>query len=118
MKKIISMFLCIFILTQTIGCGYFLHPERREQRRHSGQLDTTIVVLDAVGLLFFLIPGIIAFAVDYSSKTIYLPAGYRGDNGGVIYLGQDMSDEAIEATIYKETGIKFGMNDSNVKKFY
>jgi hypothetical protein len=31
------------------------------------------VVLNAIGLLFFFIPGIIAFAVDFSTGAIYLP---------------------------------------------
>jgi hypothetical protein len=37
-----------------------------------------MVALDGVGLLFFFVPGIIAFAVDFMTGAIYLPAdGYR-----------------------------------------
>lgn len=54
-----------------IGCGTILHPERRGQP--AGPLDWSIVLLDAIGLLFFFIPGVIAFAVDFSNGTIYLP---------------------------------------------
>jgi hypothetical protein len=36
-------------------------------------LDWSIVALDAVGLLFFFVPGVIAFAVDFNNGTIYLP---------------------------------------------
>jgi hypothetical protein len=54
------------------GCGTVLHPERRGQE--AGPLDWSIVALDAVGLLFFFIPGVIAFAVDFNNGTIYLPA--------------------------------------------
>jgi len=62
--------------TATVGvaatsCGTILYPERRGQPR--GPLDPGVVVLDAIGLLFFLIPGIIAFAVDFSTGAIYLP---------------------------------------------
>jgi hypothetical protein len=56
------------------GCGTFLYPERRGQP--AGPLDWKIVLLDAVGLLFFLIPGVIAFAVDFATGAIYLPPGY------------------------------------------
>lgn len=53
------------------SCGTIFHPERRGQP--AGRLDFAIVALDAVGLLLFFVPGIIAFAVDFSNGTIYLP---------------------------------------------
>lgn len=56
------------------GCGTILHPERRGQP--AGRLDWGIVALDALGLLLFFIPGVIAFAVDFSNGTIYLPPEY------------------------------------------
>ena len=61
------------LILQLTACGTILHPERKGQR--SGQIDPAIAVLDAVGLLFFLIPGVIAFAVDFTNGTIYLPGG-------------------------------------------
>jgi hypothetical protein len=54
------------------GCGTILHPERRGQP--GGRLDWKIVALNGLGLLLFFIPGVIAFAVDFSNGTIYLPA--------------------------------------------
>lgn len=58
------------------GCGTVLHPERRGQA--GGDLDWKIVALDAVGLLLFFIPGVIAFAVDFNNGTIYLPPEHYG----------------------------------------
>lgn len=58
-------------LLMTAGCGTVLHPERRGQQ--AGPLDWKVVALDAVGLLFFFVPGVIAFAVDFNNGTIYLP---------------------------------------------
>ena len=55
------------------GCGTILYPERRGQR--TGTLDTGVVVLDGLGLLLFFVPGVIAFAVDFSTGAIYLPEG-------------------------------------------
>ncbi len=68
------------LLGLATGCGTILHPERRNQPP-GGNLDWGIVALDAVGLLLFFIPGIIAFAVDFSTGAIYLPAqqGYGSD---------------------------------------
>lgn len=58
------------------GCGTILHPERRGQP--AGRLDWKIVALDGLGLLFFFIPGVIAFAVDFATGAIYLPPSYVG----------------------------------------
>jgi len=63
------------LITQLIACGTILHPERKGQR--SGEIDPKIAVFDAIGLLFFFIPGVVAFAVDFSNGTIYLPHGKR-----------------------------------------
>jgi hypothetical protein len=60
----------------TSGCGTILYPERRGQP--AGRLDWGIVALDAVGLLFFFVPGVIAFAVDFNNGTIYLPPEHYG----------------------------------------
>lgn len=57
------------------GCGTVIHPERKGQP--AGPLDWEIVALDAIGLLFFFVPGVIAFAVDFNNGTIYVPAEER-----------------------------------------
>lgn len=57
------------------GCGTILYPERRGQP--AGRLDMGVVLLDAVGLLLFFVPGVIAFAVDFNNGTIYLPPDQR-----------------------------------------
>lgn len=62
----------------TFGCGTVLHPERRGQP--AGPLDWKIVALDTIGLLLFFIPGVIAFAVDFSTGAIYLPPDQYGLN--------------------------------------
>lgn len=62
------------LLPAATGCGTILHPERRGQP--SGRLDWGVVLLDGLGLLFFFIPGLIAFAVDFSTGAIYLPPEY------------------------------------------
>ncbi|MFI4916145.1 MAG: polyribonucleotide nucleotidyltransferase [Phycisphaerales bacterium JB060] len=59
------------------ACGTILYPERRGQDA-KGDLDIGVVLLDGVGLLFFLIPGIIAYAIDFSTGAIYLPPDEEG----------------------------------------
>jgi hypothetical protein len=53
------------------SCGTILYPERRGQP--AGKIDAGVAVLDGIGLIFFLVPGVIAFAVDFATGAIYLP---------------------------------------------
>lgn len=92
--------LCCFVL-QTTGCGYVLYPERRGQT--GGELDPAVIIMDGLSLLLFVVPGVIAFAVDITNGTIYLPKGKKSilSSGGkksamhhdadvhVIHLNQD-----------------------------
>lgn len=64
------------LIFQSAACGTIMYPERKGQK--AGKIDVTVAALDAVGLLFFIIPGVIAFAVDFNNGTIYLPQGGKG----------------------------------------
>jgi len=78
LRKLVKTFhvlVCAVLFVQLAGCGTLMYPERRGQR--SGGIDVGVAVLDGIGLLFFLIPGIIAYAVDFSNGTIYLPGTSR-----------------------------------------
>ena len=74
-NKVVALSVVFGLVFQLVGCGTILHPERKGQV--SGQIDPKIAIFDAIGLLFFFIPGVIAFAVDFSNGTIYLPRGRR-----------------------------------------
>jgi len=67
----LRIFICTALTVQLIGCGTLMYPERKGQR--GGHVDVGVAVLDGIGLFFFLIPGIIAYAIDFSNGTIYLP---------------------------------------------
>lgn len=71
-KRLQALAVIVLILSIT-SCGYVLHPNRVGQT--GGQVDPAILVLDAAGLLFGVIPGIVAFAVDISTGAIYLSPG-------------------------------------------
>lgn len=53
------------------SCGYFLYPDRRGQTQ--GEIDVPVLILDCVGLFFFIVPGVAALLVDFSSGAIHLP---------------------------------------------
>lgn len=94
------------------SCGTILHPERIGQP--PGRIDPGIVALDGVGLLLFLIPGAIAFAVDFYTGAIYLPPQYalderapRSPDAPLIAVRVDprtLTPEQIEQVIYEQTG--------------
>ena len=56
----------------TGGCGTMIHSER-VGRPHSRDLDWKMVGLNALGLVFFFVPGVVAFVVDFCTGAIYLP---------------------------------------------
>lgn len=57
------------------GCGTIFHSERNYQP-HSRDIDWKVAALDGLGLLFFFIPGVVAFIVDFHTGAIYLPPEY------------------------------------------
>ena len=75
LSNTLRILVCAIFTMQLMGCGTLMYPERRGQR--GGSLDAGVAVLDGVGLLFGIIPGVIAFAVDFSNGTIYLPERTR-----------------------------------------
>lgn len=65
--------IAFFILTQVTACGTLLYPERRGQT--TGQIDVGVAALNALGLVLFFVPGVVAFGVDFITGAIYLPSG-------------------------------------------
>lgn len=51
------------------GCGTLFYPERRG---NNSNVDTKVAVLDGIGLIFLILPGVIAYAVDFTTGCIYL----------------------------------------------
>lgn len=123
MKKFIAPLIIATLLMNLTACGTILHPERKGQR--NGQIDIGIAVLDGVGLLFFLIPGVIAYAVDFTNGTIYLPSGKKHSNleenlsthdMAAIQVGKEnLSEENIQAVIYSHTGKVIDLHDPAMK---
>jgi hypothetical protein len=72
----LRIFICTVFIVQLMGCGTILYPERKGQK--SGKIDTGVAILDGIGVLFFVVPGVIAFAVDFYNGTIYLPGTLGG----------------------------------------
>ena len=121
LKRFGMLMLTIVMGIQLISCGTLLYPERQGKR--SGEVDMHVVIMDAIGLVFGVIPGVVAFAVDYHTGAIYLPKGHprgRGKNRqrtereGLIVLKVDprsLSHETISDLITEEMGFAVRMKD-------
>lgn len=124
-SKVIASALALTLVFQLASCGTLLYPERRGQE--GGKIDPVVAVMDGVGLLFFLIPGIIAFGVDIGTGAIYLPPGGRSEAPPaegeeeseepfrVVYVDPaTLSTELIETAIARETGLQIRLTEAEV----
>lgn len=70
--------LSIGLILHLTACGTLLYPERKGQT--GGRIDPGVAALNGIGLLLFVIPGLVAFAVDFHNGTIYLPGTTANDH--------------------------------------
>ncbi|MCK2151296.1 hypothetical protein [Marinobacter alexandrii] len=116
LKKSVVISVVAGFSMQLVACGTILYPERKGQS--AGHLDPAVVVLDGIGLLFFLVPGVIAFAVDFSNGTIYLPGGVASVDSkevNAIQISGEVTNEKIEQAIFEQTGEKVSLDDEGVQ---
>ncbi len=101
------------------SCGTILYPDRSQQKER-GQLDPAIIILDGIGLFFFLIPGLVAFAVDFTTGAIYFPAGHEpGDRERTIFDRVDARTNPgrreIEQAVAQRTGRAVDLGRADVR---
>jgi hypothetical protein len=130
-KGLLSVLLSAVTVVQLTSCGTLLYPERRGQR--SGQIDVAVALMDGIGLFFFIIPGVVAFAVDIDTGAIYLPASGRqfrdryskedarmwsaadGDVTRVVMgHSEQLTAEALERIVVQQTGCAIRMDDARL----
>ena len=70
-SRVIAGVVAATLLTQLTACGSIFYPDRRGQIE--GKIDPVIAGANAIGILFYVIPGLIAFAIDFATGAIYLP---------------------------------------------
>jgi hypothetical protein len=116
-RKTVGAVVVLALVLQT-GCGTLMYPSRRGQT--GGRIDGGVAVLDAIGLLFFILPGVIAFAVDFSQGTIYYPGGPRGplSSNGLKTIHFDPRRDGpkdIERLIRENTGIAVALDQRGMQ---
>lgn len=117
MLRVTSLLVAAVVTIGSAGCGTILYPERRAQS--AGQIDTGVAVLNGIGLLFFFVPGIVAFAVDFSTGAIYLPSkSSRAElkpsdvpGARVVHVAPDsLHRSGIESLLEEQTGQPFELS--------
>ena len=105
----VCLVVAIALIIQLAGCGTIIYPERRGQS--SGKIDVGIAILDACWLIVFIIPGLVAFGVDFTTGAIYLPGGRHKEaspdveNMTVVRVHpSDLNERTIEDIVKRYTG--------------
>jgi hypothetical protein len=114
----LRILICAVVTIQLTGCGTLMYPERKGQK--SGHIDGGVAILDGLGLLLFLIPGIIAFVVDFNNGTIYLPGTQKvslnsTDIKQVKFDPKHSSLASIEKIIKEQTGQEIAFDQPGIK---
>ena len=99
--KLLCGLLGLSVILQTAGCGTVMFSHRHGQP--AGRVDPNIVILDGIGLFFFIIPGLVAYAVDFASGAIYLPEDVERGEGPFIHDSPSTETEETEETETTET---------------
>ncbi len=112
--------LVALLILQMSACGFLRYPERQGQKK--GQIDAGVAVLDAAALIFFIVPGVIAFAVDFATGAIYLPPGqsksklFAENRIVTVWLDlKDLNQVNIEAVVAGHTGHRISLSGPNIE---
>lgn len=112
-SRVIGGVLALALFTQLTACGTLFFPDRRGQIE--GRIDPLVAGLDAIGILFYVIPGLIAFGIDFATGAIYLPNDEYSIAPEKLQdaIGADgQVDQAkLKAIIARETGLQLPLDD-------
>ena len=110
--SLVCVAVSVVLITQLYGCGTFIYPERRGQK--GGTIDGMVLLMDALWLIVFIIPGVAAITVDFITGAIYFPGGSKrsfapDDTGGMRVVRvdpRDLNEKKIKEIVMKEMGLK------------
>ncbi|MGQ4877311.1 hypothetical protein ACOJCM_01890 [Billgrantia sp. LNSP4103-1] len=100
-------------ITALVGCGTVFHPERKGQM--SGRIDPVVAIANGVGLLFFIVPGVIAYAVDFSNGTIYLPGTQDSASVDILQMDETMDIQTLERLLSEKSGKTVSLDSELVR---
>ncbi|HDS1737150.1 MULTISPECIES: polyribonucleotide nucleotidyltransferase [Pseudomonas] len=113
-SRVIGGVMVATLLTQLTACGTLFYPDRRGQIE--GKIDPVVAALDAVGILFYVIPGLIAFGIDFATGAIYYPGGTTAQVDPAtlkpaINADGTVDNAKLQAILESELGQRLPLND-------
>ncbi|VTP91935.1 Polyribonucleotide nucleotidyltransferase (polynucleotide phosphorylase) [Pseudomonas aeruginosa] len=101
------------LLSQLSACGTLFYPS--DAARSTVASIRPSVAFDAIGLLFYIIPGLIAFGVDFATGAIYLPDAKYSVAPEVLKdaVGADgkVDNRKLRAILEREIGRELPLDD-------
>jgi hypothetical protein len=82
-KWLVGCSLSTLLILSSASCGTLAFQQRQGQG-NTGRVDPNVIIMDSVGLLFFVVPGVVAFTVDLCTDAIYLPPNVAKGEGPFI----------------------------------
>ncbi|MFP6863684.1 polyribonucleotide nucleotidyltransferase [Pseudomonas sp.] len=112
--RVIGGLIVAALLTQLTACGTLFFPDRRGQIE--GRIDPMVAGLNAIGILFYVLPGLIAFGIDFATGAIYLPGGLTSqvdpqDLQNVVDADGKIDAAKLKALIEVQTGHSLPLDD-------
>jgi len=112
--RVIGGLIVAALLTQLTACGTLFFPDRRGQIE--GRIDPMVAGLNAIGILFYVIPGLIAFGIDFATGAIYLPGGLTSqvdpqDLQNMVDADGKIDPLKLKALIEVQTGHSLPLDD-------
>ncbi|MFT4539287.1 MAG: hypothetical protein ACI841_004148 [Planctomycetota bacterium] len=96
---ILTFTLATLLIIPLQSCRTLIFSKRQHQP-HSSRFDPNILILDGLGLLFFVVPGLVFFGVDLYTGAIFLPDDVERGEGPFI---QDKRDKKVEEKVPEST---------------
>ena len=99
----------------TQGCGFILHPERRNQDKTGMVLDGWSLTFDILWLWVGIIPGVVALVVDFSTNAVYMPMGRAGARRFKKIKVRRGRREDYEKALWEATGMHIRLDDPEMR---
>ena len=113
----IAVSLSAAMVLQLSACGTIFYPERKGTK--SGEIDPVVAVADAIGLLFFFVPGVIAFAVDFNNGTIYKSgkkhSSLTPEELKSVSVNGKVDKKALSVLMSKKLGLAVNLDSSSLQ---
>lgn len=117
-RPVIATAVSALLIFELTACGTVIYPERRGQT--GGKIDPAVVIMNGIGLLFWVIPGLVAFAVDFATGAIYSPSGRFSVAPEVLKPAVNEAGEIdvvmLQEIIKQHTGQDLPLNHPNIQQ--